>query len=231
MTNVNTLVSTILETISDLRGESTTNTDAVRIRMVSRANKDFALRKLWKFYLMPNQTLTGSGVNSYTIGGASVATYPMREKGLSEVFVWPTATGSQDETYRYDIIDFNTYKVAYSADNSTQVVYEWYDKANDIWKMFINPAPEATDTITYSYYWHPPTLTATTDYVVCPNPKIIALMASAELHESEDERDIAKDEKNEAEQLIAELMGHDNMPAQNQLYSMGAIEGKGIGNY
>ena len=229
MTNINTLVSSILETISDLRGESTTNTDAVRIRAVSRANKDFALRKLWKFYLLPNQTSTGSGVNDYTIGGASVATYPMRQKGLSEVFVDSGAT--TQEAYRYEIVDFNVYKKYYNANNADQMVYEWYDKANDIWKMHINPAPEATETITYSYYWQPPTITATTDYVVCPNPKIIALLASADIHDSEDERDIAKEEKNEAEQLIAELMGHDNMPAYNQLYGMGAIENKGLGNY
>lgn len=227
-TNINTTVNTILQIVSDMRGESSTNTDASRIRAVSRANKDFALRKLWKFYLMPNQTTTGTAANDYTVGSA---TYPMREKGLSEVFVWPTATGSQDETYRYDIIDFNAFKATYSGNNDEQVVYEWYDKANDAWKMHINPAPEATDTITYSYYWEPPALTATTDYCVCPNPKIIALLASAEIHEGEDERDIAKEEKNEAEILISEMIGTDNMPAQNQLYSMGAIENSGIGNY
>lgn len=224
--NINVLVSSVLQIISDLRGETTTNTDAVRIRAVSRANRDFALRKFWKFYLMPNQTMVGDGTNDYTIGSA---TYPMRYKGLIEVFVDSGAT--TQEAYRHAILDFNVYKVNYNADNADKIVYEWYDKANDVWKMHINPAPAATDTITYSYYWEPPTLTATTDYCVCPNPKIIALMASADLHESEDERDIAKEEKNEAEQLITEVFGQDNTPAQNQLYGMGAIENKGLGNY
>jgi len=63
MTNINILVSTILQIISDLRGESSVNTDAVRIRAISDANKDFALRKNWGFYLYPNQTMVGSAVN------------------------------------------------------------------------------------------------------------------------------------------------------------------------
>jgi hypothetical protein len=226
MTNINILVSSVLQIISDLRGESSTNTDASRIRAVSRSNRDFALRRLWKFYLYPNQTMVGSGVNDYTIGSA---TYPMRYKGLMEVFVDSGAT--TQEAYRYGIVDFSTYKEKYNSDNADHLVYEWFDKANDLWKIHINPAPAATDTITYSYYWEPPTLTATTDYCVCPNPKIIALLASAEIHEAEDERDIAKEEKNEAEQLIAEIIGQDNMPNQNELYAMGTLAGAGFGNY
>ena len=225
-TNITNTVSTILQIISDLRGESSVNTDASRIRAVSRCNKDFALRKLWKFYLLPNQTLAGSGVNDYSI---NVTGYPMRQKGLTEVFVDSGAT--TQEAYRYDILDFHNYKERYNADNATKIVYEWYDKANDVWKMHINPAPAATDTITYSFFWEPGTLTATTDVCVCPNPKIITLMASAEIHESEDERDTAKDEKNEAEQLIAEVIGNDNMPNINELYSMGKTESGGFGTY
>jgi hypothetical protein len=225
-TNINVTVNTILQLISDLRGESSTNTDALRIRAVSRANQDFALRKNWRFYLMPNQSTTGTASNDYTIGSA---TYPMRYKGLSEVFVSDSTTQEEDE--RHDIVDFHTYKERYNTNQSDQMVYEWYDKANDVWKMHINPAPEATDTVYYSYYWEPPVLTATTDYVVCPKPRIIALMASAEIHDSEEERDTAKEEKNEAEQLILEVTGLENMPHQNQLYVMGSLEGSGIGNY
>jgi len=225
-TNINVLVSTILQIISDLRGESSVNTDAMRIRAVSRANKDFALRRNWRFYLYPNQTMVGSGVNDYTIGSA---TYPMRYKGLSEVFVDSGAT--TQEAYRYAIVDYHSYKEKYNADNAEKIVYEWYDKANDLWKIHINPKPAATETITYTYFWEPPTLTATNEYCVCPNPKIIALMASAEIHESEDERDTAKDEKNEAEQLIAEVIGEENTPNQNQLYAMGSLSKHGIGNY
>lgn len=229
-TNINVLVSSVLQIISDLRGESSTNTDAIRIRAVSRANKDFALRKFWKFYLMPNQSVAGSGVNDYTIGSA---TYPMRYHGLSEVFVSDSSTTEEDE--RRAIIEYNTYKNEYNRNNTAKICYEWYDKANDVWKVHINPAPAATDTIYYSYYWEPATLTATTDYCICPNPKIIALMALAEILEGEDEGDAAKEKKNDAEMLISELFGQDNSPAQNQLYAMGNIESviktQGLGNY
>jgi hypothetical protein len=225
-TNINVLVSSVLQIISDLRGESSVNTDASRIRAVSRANQDFALRRFWKFYLLPNQTKVGDGTNDYSI---SVTNYPMRFKGLIEVFV-DSGTTTQ-EAYRHQIVDFNVYKKLYNENNSDLLVYEWYDKANDAWKMHINPAPAATDTITYSYYWVPPTLTATTDYCLCPNPKIIALLASADIHIGEDEVDVADKEKNEAEQLINEVIGVDNAPAQNQTYGTPVIEGKGLGNY
>lgn len=86
-TNIRDTVSNILQIISDKRGESSTNTDANRIRAVSRANKDFANRKFWRFYLLPNQTTVGTASNDYTVGSA---TYPMRFKGLTEVFVATT---------------------------------------------------------------------------------------------------------------------------------------------
>lgn len=229
-TNINTTVNSVLQIVSDLRGESSTNTDAIRIRAVSRANRDFALRKFWKFYLMKDQSTSGTGVNDYTIG---TATYPMRHKGLCEVFVSNDSTQEEDE--RRGIVDFNVYKNLYNRNNTEEMVYEWYDKANDAWKMHINPAPAATDTIYYSYFWEPPTLTATTDYVVCPNPRVIALLALADIYAGEDERDMAKECKNEAEMLISEMLSVDNSPAQNQVYAMGAIENSitenGIGSY
>jgi len=229
-TNINTLVSTVLQTISDLRGESSTNTDASRIRAVSRANQDFALRKFWKFYLLKDQSVAGSGVNDYTVGSA---TEPMRPKGLCEVFVSNGSTQEEDE--RRGIVDFNVYKNLYNRNNTTDMVYEWYDKANDLWKMHINPAPAATDTIYYSYYWQPPTRTLTTEYCLCPNPRIISLLALADIYAGEDEGDNSKECKNEAEMLIAEMIAVDNTPAQNQIYAMGAIENSisahGIGSY
>lgn len=230
MANISNTVQTILQIISDLRGESSTNTDASRIRAVSRANQDFARRKFWKFYLLADQTMAGTGVANYTVGSA---TNPMRYKGLTELFV--SSDASTEESERYEIVDFNRYKNLVNRNANYRCAYEWYDATNDLWKVHINPVPEATDTITYSFYWEPPVLTATTEDVVCPNPKIVALLASADIHQGEDEGDLADDEKNEAEQLIGEVVGLDNSPAVNQLYSVGAIENSirsaGIGTY
>ena len=226
-------VSDVLQIISDLRGESSTNTDANRIRAVSRANQDFARRMLWRFYRLDDQTQVGDATKNYTIGSA---TYPMRMKGLTEVFVAKTSsTDKTTETDRYTICDYNRYKNLFNQNNDSQIVYEWFDAANDLWKMHINPAPAATDTITYSFYWEPPTKTATTDEIICPNLKILALLGLAEIYESEDERDLAKETKNEAEQLILECIAKENSPAVNQLYEMIATENStsahGIGNY
>jgi len=233
MSNIRVLVSDVLEIVSDLRGESSTNTDANRIRAVSRANQDFAKRKFWKFYLKPDQTQVGDATNDYTIGSA---TYPMRFKGLTEVFVAKTTdTVKTLESMRHTIIDFNTYKNLYNQSNSVKIVYEWFDSANDLWKMHINPAPAATDTITYSFYWEPPEITLASEYVICPNTRIIAYLALAEIYDGEDEGDLADKRRIEAEQLIAEVIGQDNAPAVNQLITMYPIESAtsstGIGTY
>jgi len=221
-------IQNVLQIISDLRGESSTNTDAIRLRAVSRANLDFARRIYWRAYRLDNQTKVGSAVNSYQIDST---TNPMRMKGLTEVFVAKTSdTDKTQEGMRYKIVDYNAYKELYNADNSDRLVYEWFDAANDIWKMYINPAVKATETITYSYYWEPPTKTLTTDKVMCPNMRIIALLALAEIYESEDEAEMAVDKKNEAEQLISECVSKENSPAVNQIYTIG-VEDSGIGTY
>ena len=232
-TNLQIAVSEVLEIMSDLRGESSTNTDAIRIRAVSRANQDFARRRFWRFYRLDDQTQVGDGTKNYTIGSA---TYPMRMKGLTEVFVDTTTdTDKTTEVDRYSIVDFNSYKNLFNQDNTAQIVYEWFDTANDLWKMHINPAPAATDTITYSYYWEPPEKTATTDEIICPDIQIVARLALGEIYEGEDEQDLADKQKNVAEQLINEYISKDNAPAVNQTYSMGAIENvtstNGFGTY
>jgi hypothetical protein len=160
----------------------------------------------------------------------------MRMKGLTEVFVaTTTSTDKTQEADRYTIVDFNTYKKLYNSNNAEQMVYEWFDTANDLWKMYINPAPAATKTITYTYYWEPPTKTLTTDTIICPNPAIIADLALAIIYEGEDEREYMMEKKNEAEQLIAEVISKENSPAINQRYSMAAVENavrdSGIGTY
>lgn len=219
-------VENICQMISDLRGESSTNTDASRIRAISRSERDFAKRMFWRTHHLKDQTTTGSGVNSYTVGSS---TFPMRMKGLSEVFV----DGTSEEDRR-QIVDFNAFKSLYNTNNSVKVAYEWYDAINDLWKMYINPAPAASVTITYSYFWEPPKRTLTTEVVVCPNMRIIALLALGDIYEGEDEGDLAVEKRQEAEQLIGEIKGMEEAPAVNQTYSFGLnqnVQNRGIGSY
>ena len=230
MTSLKNTVQTILQEISDLRGESSVNTTAFRIRAVSRAEKDFARRMLWRIFLLRDQTMVGDATNDYEVGDSD---YPYRIKGLSELYV--ATTGSDNMTLtRYAIVDFHKYKSLYSSNSAGKMVYEWYDAANDVWKLHINPAPAATETITYSYFWQPPTRTLVTDAIICPNQMIISYLALADIYDSEDDPKNTV-YKNLAEQMIAELVGKENSPAVNQAYSMGAIEnmngGGGIGTY
>ena len=232
-TNLSLTVNDVLQIVSDLRGESSVNTDANRIRAVSRANQDFARRMFWRFYLLKDQTQVGDATNNYTIGSA---TYPMRMKGLTEVFVaLTTETDKTQESMKYYLVDFNVYKTLYNSNNSERMVYEWFDTANDLWKMHINPAPQTTETITYSFYWEPPAKTATTDEIICPDTQVLARLALAQIYEGEDEQTMAKDLKNEAEQLITEYISKENAPAVNQIYTVNPIESgtsnRGFGSY
>ena len=59
-TNTKTTVLDILQQISDLRGESTTDTGANRIRFVSRAERDFARRSFRRIFLLKDQAVVGS---------------------------------------------------------------------------------------------------------------------------------------------------------------------------
>lgn len=221
-------VQNVLEAISDLRGESTVNTDSSRIRAVSKMERSFAKRMFWRTHLLKDQTQNGDGSTSiFTIGSA---TFPFRMKGLEEVFV-----GGTTEDKRHSVVDFNRFKNLYNNDNSAKIVYEYYDSANDLWKMKVNPVPANGDVITYSYFYEPPKRTLTTDIVVCPNMDIIIRGALADIYESEDETQKALLLKQEVEQLIEELMGIENAPAVNQLYSVASsinsIKNHGIGNY
>lgn len=218
------LVSDVLQIISDLRGESSVNTNSDRIRSVSRANRDFALRKFWRTHYLKNQTITAAGTADETIGSV---TFPMRMKGLAEVFV-----GGTTEDKRYDVVDFNVFKRLINSNPVAQVCYEWYDKANDLWKVHINPTPTASTTIYYSYFWEPVTLTATSDVVIAPSLKAIALLALGDIYMGEDENQKSLLSKQEAEQIIGELEGIEEAPAENQSYSMGiSSTARGFGTY
>lgn len=229
-TIVKDTVSNVLQIISDLRGETSTNTDASRIRTLSRMERELAKRKLFKLFQLKDQTQAGDGTNDYTIGDA---TYLYRSKGLSELFV--STDGATDESKRYQIVDFQKFKNLYNLNNSEKMVYEWYDAANDLWKIHVNPAPEATETITYSYFWMPAKRTSTSDSVVCVNIEALARFTLAEIYDTEDEFDKATDQRNIAEQIISDEIGWENSPHIGQTYAMEAAEnqirGRGIGNY
>jgi len=223
-------VSNVLQIISDLRGETTTNTDASRIRMLSRMERDLAKRRLWRLFHLKNQPMAGTGSNDYTIGSA---TYPYRTKGLSELFV--SSDGSTLESSRYGIVDFQKFKQLYNVSNADKLVYEWYDQANDLWKIHINPAPTASETITYSFFWIPPKRTSTSDNVVCVSIEALARFTLAEIFDTEDEFDKATDQRNIAEQIISDEGGWENTPHMGQTYSVEAVENqfknRGLGSY
>lgn len=220
-------IASVLQEIADMRGESSVNTDTDRIRSVSKAERNIAGRKLFKWLLKRNATTTGDGSNDYAIGDT---TFVAREKGLTEVFV--DGTG---EANRYSLVTFDEYQATINSNAAARIVYEWYDQANDLYKMHINPAPETGVTITYSYYYMPAKKTSSSDYVYCPNIEALILLAAAYIYENEEEDDKAEISKNEAEQIISELIGLDNSPAVNQLNQMRAIENStsshGFGTY
>ncbi len=222
-------VQSICQIISDLRGESTTNTNAVRIRAISNAEQDFARRRFWRIHRLYAQSLgTGDGTTSeFTIGSS---TYPYRAKGLFELFV-----GGTTEDKRYQVVDEARYIYLYNQDNGSRICYEFYDVSTDTWKIHINPVPKLGDAITAGYYYMPPDRTLTTDSIPCYNDHIIARGALADIYHAEDE--LAKEQQQQqiTEQLIGEAVGIENTPAVGQAYSFSAIENqnknRGLGTY
>lgn len=220
-------VSDILQIVSDKRGEDL-NTDASRVRSCSRAEQDLALRKYWRLFLLIDQTLTGDGTTqSFTVGSVS---YPMRDKGLSEVFV-----GGTTEDKRYRLIDHTEYKNAVARNSSDRVVFQWFDAVNDLWKMKINPIPANGDTIYYSYFWYPPVRSSSSSSIVTVNKQALAYLTLADIYESEEEPQLSLDSINKAEAIIGTMEGIEEAPAIGQIYTMGtqenAIRSRGIGSY
>lgn len=199
-----------------MRGEADTITDAPRIRAVDSVNRDIAGRHKWTVHLRRLVEISADDSADYEIGSA---TYPMQLKGLSEVYVDGTT-----EDKRYQVVDYFKFHNLYNRNNSARIAYEWYDQENDVWKVHINPAPETGSTIYYSYYYRPVKVTATADVVTAPSILAVIKMALGEIFESEEEYDSGTRYKSEAEQIISDLMGNEETPATNQLYSQGAIE-------
>ena len=224
------LVSDILQIVSDLRGESTVNTSAARIRAVSRGEQDIAKRRFFRIHLVKDQSLgTGDGSTSdFTVGST---TYPMRLKGLAEIFIG----GTNSESYRRQIVDFMTYKNQIANNASATIAYEYFDPVNRLWKVHINPVPNSGDAIYASWFYMPPTRTLSSEYVVVEDPFIVAYLALADIYHGEDELQLEQLARSEAETRIEELSGIDEAPAVNQIYTMPAIENsirtRGIGTY
>lgn len=224
------LVSDILQIISDLRGESSVNTAASRVRAISRAERDIAKRRFYRMHLVKDQSL-GTGDDSTSVFTIGSATYPMRMKGTAEIFVG----GLDSESYRRSVVDFNVYKNLIARNASATIAYEYFDQANRLWKVKINPIPSTDDPIYASWFYLPPVRTLTTEYVVVEDPFIPAYLALADIYHGEDELQLEQLARQEAEARIGEMDGIEEAPAVNQLYTMPAIEnsirGRGIGTY
>lgn len=224
------LVSDVLQIISDLRGETSVDTSASRIRAVSRGERDFAKRRFYRMHLVKDQSIgTGDGSTAdFTVGSA---TYPMRMKGVAEVFVG----GLNSESYRRQVVDFASYKNQIAGNASANIAYEYFDQANRVWKVRINPAPVASDPVYASWYYSPPVRTLTTEYVLVEDIYIPVYLALADIYHGEDELQLEQLARQEAEGRIAELDGIEEAPAVNQIYTMPAIENsirnRGIGTY
>lgn len=223
------LVSEILQIISDLRGETTLNTDAARIRAVSRSERDLAKRRFYRMHLVKDQVI-GEGDGDTADFEIGDGTFPMRMKGLTEVFV-----GGTGESSRRQIIDFQAYKNQISRNASATIAYEYFDPTEEVWKVHINPVPSNGEEITASWYYMPPERTLSTEYIVVEDPYIPVYTALAEIYHGEDELQLEQQARQEAENRIDELNAIEEAPAVNQLYSMNAIENsitsRGIGTY
>lgn len=228
MSSVTYTVEEVLQEVSDLKGETETNTDANRIRFVSKAENNFATRKFWLIHLRRNVETTGDGSSvDFEIGST---TYPMRKNGLAELFV-----GGLTEDKRYQVVDFLKYQNLVNRDQSAKLAYEWYDQANDKWKVHLSQVVDNGTTIYYSYFYLPPKRTATSDTVICYDMDYIVNMTAAYVYQSEEDPEMASSYKNTAEQTMSDMEGLEVSPAHNQLKTMGAyqsqINDRGVGSY
>ena len=222
-TQIKSTVQDILQIIADVRGETSVDTSSKRIRAIARADADFANRRFWHFYRLPNQTMAGTGSNDLAIGDA---THPCRIHGLSELFVGSTIEGN-----RYEIVSYETFKVKFNDNNAHKMVYQWYDAVNDLWKLHFSVVPANTETITYTYYWEPATQTLETDTVITPNPDIQARMANSYIYEGDDEEKY-QDQLAIAEAAIAEEEAHDDQSHVGEVQVFGMpTQTLGFGNY
>lgn len=224
-TSYKNTISDVLQIVSDLRGESSTNTNASRVRAVSRAERDVAKRKFWRLFLLREQT-AGTGDGTTTSFSLGTSTYQARDKGLCEVFV-----GGLTEDKRYQVVDHVQFQSLVNQNNSIRIAYQWYDASSDAWKVRVNPAPATGETVYYSHFWVPASKTSSSESVYCFDPKILAYLAMADIYEGEEEPEMALDALQKAEALIGSYEGIEEAPAVNQMYQMATVEHRGIGTY
>ncbi len=223
MSSITNTVLEILQSVSDIKGENTTNTDALRIRLVARSVGDFAKRRFWTCHLIRNATATGDGsASDFEIGST---TYPMRKSGLIELFVGGTSEGE-----RFTIKPFTEYKNIVNADYYARIAYEYYDQTANKWKVHLNAVPALAETIYYSYFYFPVAVTATSDTVICYDMDFISNLVLAYLYDSEEDPENAAIFRNQAEQIMSDMEGLEDAPAINQIKTMPSIY-KGIGTY
>lgn len=221
-TSYTATVLNVLNTISDFRGENDTNTDARRIRAISRSEKSLAKRTNWKLFYLPDQTITTDGSATYALGSSN---YPLKQKGLMEIYVG--GTGSE---HKYQIIEPFEFKDRFSRKPTDHICYTTYDPVTDSWNVTISPTPDDNVTITYSYYWMPPERTATSDVVLCVDMEGLARLSNADLYDGEDEPEKAAIERNKVEQIFSDELSEEDSPGMTQTISFGSTN-SGYGNY
>lgn len=213
-------VNDILQIISDLRGESSINSDAVRVRAIDRALGDFSMRRYWEIYRKNDRTVVSTGAGDYEID----TTFPCRVNGITEVFQGGTGEGN-----RYAIVKQKDFKKIFNSDTTLKLCYQWFDATNDKWMLHLSPDTTG-QTITYSYYWQHPTVTTTSSPVYIPDPDIAARRALAYLYEGEDEEKY-QEQYQLSEQMANSWDENEDQPAIGQLFSFSSNVNKGIGSY
>jgi len=220
MSLINIPASDVLQLVSDLRGEATVNTDASRIRAVSRANQTIAKKRLWKFY-RKDLTVTANGTDQdFEIGSA---TYEMGPGRLSEVYVDGVAN-----TNKYELVDPNEYRSLVSVDSTVKIAYEWYDVANNKWKVRLSQTPDNGTVVYYTFYYLPPAITTTAGVVLAPDIDIPARYALAYILQGEDE-DTYQTEIQMAEAMLQKYEQDDDSLPKGQLKTFGVSAS--IGGY
>lgn len=220
---INIPVSDVLQLVSDLRGEASVNSDASRIRAVSRANQTIAKKRLWKFY-RKDLTVTANGTDQdFEIGNT---TYEMGPGRLSEVYVGGIANEN-----RYELVDPSDYRYRMSINSADKIAFEWYDIANNKWKVRLSQIPDNGTVIYYTFYYLPPALTLTTNSVISPDIDIPARYALAYILQGEDE-DTYQTELQVAEAMLQKYEQDDDAIPKGQLKTFGVSDSiSGYGTY
>jgi hypothetical protein len=112
---------------------------------------------------------------------------------------------------RREVVDFAQFKELYDENNDANIAYEYFDQANDVWKVRVNPTPDTGDEVTASWYYIPPTRTTTSDSVITSDPYIIAYLALADIYHGE-ELQIAQKDQSITPNIPLDPVGADKAP-------------------